>query len=304
MRRSISATGDSVRARLATLAREKGVNLELFLVRYVHERLLYRLGKSQYRQRFVLKGAMLQTVWLADPFRPTRDLDLLGHGDSDAESIKNVFRKILSIDDADGIAFDLDSLSVEPIREENEYGGLRVETMARLAGARIKVQIDVGFGDAVTPEAIEIDYPALLDLPPPKIRAYPKETVVAEKLQAIIALGETNGRMKDFYDLWMMSRNFAFDASTLAKAVAATFERRRTALPSEVPVGLSKEFGANADAVRRWGFFTSRNVLSEQPGQFGEVLTDLRAFLMPPMRVATGEPAVGMAWSPGGPWSR
>ena len=295
---------DSVRARLATLAREKGVNLELFLVRYVHERLLYRLGKSQHRQRFILKGAMLQTVWLADPFRPTRDLDLLGHGDSGVESIKRVFGEILGIEDADGIMFDIDSLSVEPIREENEYGGLRVETTARLAGARIKIQIDIGFGDAVTPEAIEIDYPALLDLPPPKIRAYPKETVVAEKLQAIVALGETNGRMKDFYDLWMMSRNLAFDASTLAKAIAATFERRRTALPSEVPIGLSAEFGSNTDAVRRWGFFTTRNILSERPGLFGEVLAELRAFLMPAIRVARGGSADGPTWSPGGPWSR
>src|SRR5208282_4310101 len=207
MKRSTAATGASVRARLGTLAREKGINLELLLVRYVHERLLYRLCQSKHRQRFILKGAMLQTIWLADPFRPTRDLDLLGQGDSEPEILRATFREILAIECDDGIVFDLDGLVVEPIRQETEYGGLRVETTAHIAGARVKIQIDLGFGDAITPDASEIDYPALLDQPAPRIRAYPKETVVAEKLQAIVILGATNGRMKDFYDLWMMSRH-------------------------------------------------------------------------------------------------
>lgn len=302
MKRDASAIGASVRARLAALARSKGINLELFLVRYVHERLLYRLGQSKYRQRFILKGAMLQTVWLADPFRPTRDLDLLGHGDSDAENVKAIFREILSINSDDGIAFDLENLSIEPIRQETEYGGLRIETKAHLAGAKIKVQIDLGFGDAVTPDAMEIDYPVLLDSPVPRIRAYPKETVVAEKLQVIVALGMTNGRMKDFYDLWMMSRHFAFDGATLAKAIAATFGRRRTSLPTDVPIGLSSEFAMNTDAIRRWGFFTTRNVLSQQPGPFGEIIAALRDFLMPVIRIANGSAVTPNTWPVGGPW--
>jgi predicted nucleotidyltransferase component of viral defense system len=304
MKRSPANIGASVRARLGALAREKGINLELLLVRYAHERLLYRLGQSKYRQRLILKGAMLQTIWLADPFRPTRDLDLLGHGDSDPDSLQTVFGEILAIECDDGVAFDLDGLSVEPIREETEYGGQRIETTARIAGAQLRVRIDLGFGDAITPDADEIVYPVLLDQPAPKIRAYPKETVIAEKLQAIVVLGATNGRMKDFYDLWMMSRHFSFEAALLAKAVAATFERRRTPLPAGIPVGLSDAFATNADAVRRWEFFTSRNVLSEQPGSFAEVVATLRGFLMPAIQLAGGSNTDAILWPPDGPWSR
>ncbi len=302
MKRDASAKGASVRARLGALARSKEINLELYLVRYALERLLYRLGQSKYRQRFILKGAMLQTVWLEDPFRPTRDLDLLAHGDSEATNVKAIFHEILSIDSDDGIVFDLKSLSVEPIRQETDYGGLRLETTAHLAGARIKVQIDLGFGDAVIPDAMEIESPALLDSPAPRIRAYPKEAVVAEKLQAIVALGAANGRMKDFYDLWMMSGYFVFDGATLAKAITATFARRNTPLPVEIPIGLSDGFATDADAVRRWGFFTTRNVLSQQPGPFGEIIAVLRGCLMPADPLARGPAADPITWSPGGPW--
>lgn len=302
MKPDASATGASVRARLGALARAKGINLELLLVRYALERLLYRLGQSKYRHRFILKGAMLQTVWLADPFRPTRDLDLLAYGDSDPENVRATFREILAIESDDGIVFDLDSLSIEPIRLEAEYGGLRLETTARLAGARIKIQIDLGFGDVMTPDALEIDYPVLLDFPVPRIRAYPRETVVAEKFQAIVVLGAANGRMKDFYDLWMMSRHFSFDGATLVKAIMATFARRQTPLPTEVPVGLSREFAMDADAIGRWGFFTTRNVLGQTPGSFGEIIVALRDFLMPVVRLARGSDSSPAAWSPGGPW--
>jgi predicted nucleotidyltransferase component of viral defense system len=303
MKRSAADVGASVRARLGALAREKGINLELLLVRYAHKRLLYRLGQSNYRQRFILKGAMLQTVWLADPFRPTRDLDLLGHGDREPESLRTAFREIIAIECDDGVVFDLDGLFVEPIREETEYGGQRIETTARIAGARLKIRIDLGFGDAVTPDADEVVYPVLLDQPAPKIRAYTKETVVAEKLQAIVALGATNGRMKDFYDLWMMSRHFSFEAALLARAIAATFECRRTPLPADMPVGLSDEFATDADTVRRWQFFTSRNVLSEQPGSLADVVAALRGFLMPVIRLAAGSEADAILWPPSGPWN-
>ena len=302
MKSDASATGASVRARLGALARSKGINLELLLVRYTLERLLYRLGQSQYRNRFILKGAMLQTVWLEDPFRPTRDLDLLAHGDSEPESIRATFFEILGLVNDDGVVFDLDNLSIEPTRPGDDYGGLRLNTTARLAGARVKIQIDLGFGDAVMPDATEIDYPVLLDFPAPRIRAYPKEAVVAEKLQAIVALGVTNGRMKDFYDLWMMSRHFAFDAGPLAQAIAATFARRRTALPVAIPIGLAPEFEIDAEAIKRWGFFTTRNVLAGAPGSFGQTISDLRGFLMPAIDMARGTESFLPPWPPGGPW--
>ena len=302
MKRDASAKAASIRARLAALARNTGVNLELYLVRYALERLLYRLGRSAHRQRFVLKGAMLQTVWLEDPFRPTRDLDLLAHGDSDAAGMTAVFRELLAIESDDGIVFDAETLTVEPIREEAEYGGLRLETTAHLAGARIKVRVDLGFGDVVSPAATEIDYPVLLDLPAPRIRAYPKEAVVAEKLQAIVSLGANNSRMKDFYDIWMMSRHLPFDGAILAAAIAATFARRTTALPDGVPVGLSEGFGIDVEIVRRWGFFTTRNVLSQQPGPLDEIIAALRKFLMPAIGLASGSNAKPTSWRPGGPW--
>ncbi len=297
-----SNIGASIRARLTKMARDKGVNLEVLLVRYTLERLLYRLGQSKHRDRFILKGAMLQTIWLEDIFRPTRDLDLLAHGDSEPERVKAAFMEILAVESDDGIVFDMENITVEPIREQSDYGGLRVETTARLASARTKVQIDLGFGDAVTPQALEIDYPVLLDSPAPRIRVYPKETVVAEKLQAIVALGATNGRMKDFYDLWMMSRNFAFDGILLARAVAATFERRQTPIPEETPIGLSRSFAMDADAIKRWGFFRTRNVLSQSPGSFDGVIMDLNGFLIPVLRMAQKSDPLPISWNPGGPW--
>ncbi len=229
---------------------------------------------------------MLQTVWLDNPFRPTRDLDLAGFGHDDPAGIGKMFQEILSITADDGIVFDVGGLSVEPIREANAYGGLRLETQAQLAGARLKIQVDIGFGDAVTPEPLDIEYPALLDAPPPRIRAYPKETVVAEKLQAITVLGKLNGRMKDFYDLWMMSRHLEFDVEELAKAIAATFARRRTPIPDDPPVGLTEEFSRDPDAIQRWEFFTNRNVLSEKPPSLQETVAALRQFVLPPMREA------------------
>lgn len=303
MKHDAAAKGASVRARLGALARSKEINLELFLVRYALERLLFRLGQSKYRQRFILKGAMLQTVWLEDPFRPTRDLDFLAHGDSNAANLKAIFHEILSINNDDGIAFDVERLSADTIRQQTEYGGLRLETTAYLASARIKVQIDLGFGDAVIPNAMEIEYPVLLDSPAPRILAYPKETVVAEKFQAIVALGATNGRMKDFYDLWMMSRHFTFEGAVLAKATMATFTRRNTTLPDDIPVGLSDGFATDTDAVRRWNLFITRNVLSQHPGAFSDVIVMLRDFLMPVIHLAKSSAADRLMWTPSGPWS-
>ena len=186
--------------------------------RYALERLLYRLSISPHRDRFILKGAMLFVTWIADPFRPTRDLDLLGSGDNGAEAIAETFRVICAQPVADdGVIFDVASLEAAPIREEVEYGGVRVRTTAAIAGARIPIQVDIGFGDAVTPAPVEIDYPTLLDAPAPHLRAYPIETVVAEKFEALVALGMANSRLKDFYDLWLIAQTFEFRRSSLSK---------------------------------------------------------------------------------------
>ena len=290
--------GASVRARLLDRARAERSDFQILLTRYALERLLYRLSVSPHRDRFILKGAMLFVTWVADPFRPTRDLDLLGHGDNDAEAIAETFRAICAQAVADdGVTFDVAALTAAPIREEVEYGGVRVRTTATIAGARISIQVDIGFGDAITPAAIEIDYPALLDAPAPHLRAYPVETVVAEKFEALVTLGVANSRLKDFYDLWVISRTFELRQAALVAAVQRTFERRGTALPSEIPVGLTDEF-AEAWAAQ-WRAFLGRDRMAAAPDAFAATIADLRVFLMP-LVVGLNEERV---WPPSGPWS-
>jgi len=276
--------GASVRARLLTLAREKGQAFGLLLTRYATERLLYRLSTTPHRDRFVLKGAMLITTWFDDPHRPTRDLDFLGYGDSAPEPMLAVFREICAIDENDGIIFNVDALRVELIREELEYGGLRLRTTALLAGARITVVIDIGFGDAIEPGVEEINLPVLLDLPVPRLRAYARETVVAEKFQAMVMLGLANTRMKDFYDIWMLSRNYDFDGERLSRAIAATFERRATAIPGDLPDALTTAFSTDATKQRQWEAF-ARDLAAEVPS-LEVIVVDLAGFLMPHARQA------------------
>jgi hypothetical protein len=298
MPRELRNIGASVRARLLDRARAERSDFQILLTRYALERLLYRLSVSPHRDRFILKGAMLFVTWVAEPYRPTRDLDLLGHGDNDAEAIAETFRAICAQPVADdGVTFDVAALSAAPIREEMEYGGVRVRTTAMIAGARIAIQVDIGFGDAITPAAIDIDYPALLDAPAPHLRAYPVETVVAEKFEALVTLGVANSRLKDFYDLWVISRTFELRQAALVGAVQRTFERRGTALPSDIPVGLTDEF-AEAWAAQ-WRAFLGRDRMAAAPDAFAVTIADLRAFLMP-LAVGANEERI---WPPSGPWS-
>ncbi|MUZ76083.1 nucleotidyl transferase AbiEii/AbiGii toxin family protein [Agrobacterium vitis] len=291
--------GASVRARLLDRARAERSDFQILLTRYALERLLYRLSVSPHRNRFILKGAMLFVTWVADPFRPTRDLDLLGHGDSDAASIAETFGAICAQPVADdGVTFEIAALTAAPIREEVEYGGVRVRTTATIAGARIPIQVDIGFGDAVTPGAVEIEYPALLDAPAPHLRAYPVETVVAEKFQAMVTLGIANSRLKDFYDLWLIAQTFEFRRSTLIEAARRTFERRETALSAGIPIGLSDEFTAAWSA--QWQAFLRRDRMAAAPETFAAVIDDLRLFLLPLVDVENDE----QRWLPGGPWSK
>jgi hypothetical protein len=293
--------GASVRARLLDRARAERSDFQILLTRYALERLLYRLSVSPHRDRFILKGAMLFVTWVADPFRPTRDLDLLGHGDSDAEAMAETFRVICAQPVADdGVTFDVAALMAAWIREEVEYGGVRVRTAATIAGARIPIQVDIGFGDAVTPAPIEIDYPALLDAPPPHLRAYPVETVVAEKFEALVTLGIANSRLKDFYDLWLIAETFELDRSVLATAVKKTFDRRQTALPGETPLGLSDDYAETWD--RQWRAFLGRERMAAAPQVLAMVVADLRRFLLPLSETIDGDwrwaPKVGWVRSP------
>ena len=271
--------GASVRARLLKLSKDRNQPFQLLLTRYVLERLLYRLSSTTHRDRFVLKGAMLMTTWFDDPFRPTQDLDLLGFGDPDPDAMLAVFREICTVAANDGVAFDVQALAIDRVRDELEYGGLRIKTNATLDGARIRVLIDIGFGDAIEPGLNDVDMPVLLDLPSPRLRAYPQETVIAEKFQAMVMLGRANSRMKDLYDIWVLSRCYEFTGDRLSRAIAATFERRKTPIPIELPDALTQAFADDPTKQQQWISFVDN--VAVQPGGLGDVISDLATFLMP-----------------------
>lgn len=270
----------SVRARLLSIAKSEATDFDTVLVRYALERFLYRLGQSAHVDRFVLKGAMLFHLWYAMPHRPTRDVDLLGFGASDLDSIAQAFREIVSVVAEDGMVFEAASVQVSEIRKSAGYAGARVLVRAELARARCKVQVDVGFGDAVTPGPVDASYPVLLaDFAPPQLRTYPVYTVVAEKLHAMVVLGMTNTRMKDYLDLWVLLNREVLDAGTLASAIAATFARRETPLPTELPIGLSDEFANDGTRQALWAAFLRKNALEATPLQ--DVVGALRTKLQP-----------------------
>lgn len=269
----------SVRGRLLNLSRETGQPFDLLLTRYALERLLYRLTRTQYHDRFVLKGAMLMTTWFADPMRPTRDIDLLGFGSADADEMLGLFREICAISLDDGVEFDADSLRVTANREDLAYGGLRLQTYAFVGGAKLRIVIDIGFGDAIEPGLEELELPVLLDQPAPILRAYARETVVAEKFQAMVMIGQANSRLKDYYDLWALSQSYDFDDERLTAAIAATFKRRGTEIPSELPDGLKPAFYDDKAKLAQWSAFIED--VAADPGSLRSVCDGLAKFLMP-----------------------
>jgi predicted nucleotidyltransferase component of viral defense system len=275
----------SVRARLLNKAKAEQTDFNAMLLRYAQERLLYRLSQSAHAEHFLLKGALLFTLWYDMPHRPTRDVDLLGFGPSGLESVAQTFREIAAMEVADGLVFDPASVSAQDIRNEANYPGARVQVGGALAGAQLRTQVDIGFGDAVTPEPVAAEFPVLLEeFPAPQLRTYPVYTVVAEKLHAIALLGMANTRMKDYLDLLVILEREALDAATLARAVAATFERRGMAVPAELPIGLSDEFAADASRQKLWQAFLSKNQLSDMPLQ--DVVAVLRNQLQPQLQQA------------------
>lgn len=270
----------SVRARLLSVAKATGTDFNLVLVRFALERLLFRLSTSAHSDRFVLKGALLFTLWYDLPHRATRDADLLGFGPSDTGSMASVFRDIASVAVDDGIVFDPASVRVGVIRKDAGYGGVRVTLNGKLANARCVAQVDVGFGDAVTPGPTDAVYPVLLDdLPAPRLRTYPVYTVVAEKLHAIVVLGMVNSRLKDYLDLVVIMEREALDEPTLALAIAATFRRRGTALPNAPPVGLSDEFALDPTRIALWQSLLKKNDIVHRP--LVDVVKVLRVALWP-----------------------
>jgi predicted nucleotidyltransferase component of viral defense system len=293
----------SVHQRLLNLSRESKEDFNLILTRYTVERLLYRLTCSTYAENYILKGAMLMAVWMGQSHRPTRDLDLLGSGDASSKYLKQIFQQVCQAQvEDDGLTFEEESIEVIEIREGQEYPGQHVKLTAKLGNARVRVQVDVGYGDAVIPEATQIEYPSLLDFPSPRIRAYPKETVVAEKLETMIRFGMVNSRMKDFYDLHILSKTFSFDGSTLVQAMGATFSRRETKIPTEVPIALSDDSASNSDKIIQWKAFLNRNGLENSTINFSQLIDELRTFLVQPLQAVTSKDTFQQNWAAGGPW--
>ncbi|MBU7575676.1 MAG: nucleotidyl transferase AbiEii/AbiGii toxin family protein [Hydrogenophaga sp.] len=287
----------SILARLLTLAKQRGDDYNLLLNRFGMERLLARVSVSPFADRFLLKGALLFALWYGVPHRPTRDADLLGFGPDDDADLIATFREVAAMDLGDGMVFDPDSVKANAIREDNTYGGTRITLVARLGSARCALQIDVGFGDAVTPEPQTVAYPTLLgDFPAPTLRVYPVYTVIAEKYQAMVMLGQANSRMKDFFDLAVIARRTKLDGATLAAAIAATFARRQTALPTARPLALTRQFSDDGAKLRQWQAFLSKNRIAA--ASLGDTVALLDDLLWPPTEVAAANSQATATWVP------
>ena len=294
----------SVRQRLLNLAKIRGEEFQRTLTRYAFERLLYRLSVSDQRDRFLLKGALLLAAWSPEKHRPTKDLDLLGRGDRSRTTLVAAFRSLcaLRIQD-DGIIFLAETVACAEIREEAEYGGLRITLTAKLGTAEIPLQVDVGFGDAITPSPIEIEFPTLLDMPAPRLRAYPKDTVVAEKFEAMVSLELGNSRMKDFYDVWTLAHAFLFDGATLSHAIKATFARRGTPISVEPPIALTSRFGEDPAKQKQWQAFRRRLVDPTIP-DLSVVVGFLAGFLLPLLEALSQQRSFTATWLPESGWQR
>jgi hypothetical protein len=294
----------SIRQRLANLSEARGEDFQLTVVRYGLERLMYRLSRSRESGDFTVKGAMVFAVWSEGSYRPTRDLDLMTKSSQSVEKLQNVFKGLCQLSvEPDGLTFIADTVKAEPIREDNAYGGIRVTLLGRLGSMRIPLQVDVGFGDVITPAAKMQPFPSLLDQPPPMLAMYPRESVIAEKFEAITKLGLNNSRMKDYYDVWVLAEQFEFDGQLLQGAIKATFRRRRTELPLEAPDGLSDGFAHEKTKLNQWSAFLRRSRLTETIHvDFPSIVAAIRAFLLPVARSAAESNPFSHKWPTGGPW--
>jgi len=293
----------SVAARLLNRAKQRGDDYQTTLTSYCLERFLYRLAVSDCRDRFVLKGAMLLRLWSDRPYRATRDLDLLRRGDGAFDAVRRDLRVIVATPvPADAVDFDGERIRIEAIRAEDEYAGTRATLPTRSGKARLMLQIDMGVGDAVWPAPRACAYPTLLDFPAPELLAYPREAVVAEKLEAMVVLGDRNSRIKDFFDLHHLASSFEFDRATLAEAVRRTFKQRRTPIPENPPIALTREYWQNPSRPAQVRAFAARARIAV-PGDFGdECARMLDAFLLPVLQDVQREARKAGMWPPGGPW--
>ena len=300
--RESDGRAEAIRQRLRNALRDRGEDVTLGLPRYAVERFLYRLGRSRQREHFVLKGATLFAIW-GTAYRPTRDVDFTGYGSSNPRDVIRAIREICNTpDDVDQLVFDTETITAEPIRDGSEYDGLRIRISARMGKSDIRIQVDVGFGNAIVPGPEETEYRTILGDPAPRILAYPPESVVAEKLHAMVFLGEKNSRYKDFYDLYAMAGAFRFERSTLVQAVRATFDRRGTPVQAALPAALAAPFYSDETRGAQWRAYVNRNPLSDAPADFARVGDRLTTFLQPIWAGLGAQDVEAGHWQDGGPW--
>lgn len=292
-----------MRQRLLNQARSQQRPFQEVLQYYAMERFLYRLSRSEYAKKFILKGALLLTAWRAPLSRPTVDIDLMGRTSNELDHIRRIVNKLCKTEtEADGIQFETGSVSVARIKEGAEYEGIRVRFHALLAGARIPMQIDIGFGDVIVPDPVTIEYPTLLDFPPPRLVAYPKEAVIAEKLQALTDLGLLNSRLKDYFDMWLLSRLYDFEGSSLVEAIGATFRHRSTEIEAS-PAGLTDAFALDPARQKQWVAFLRRSRFKTAPAELQGIVQTVREFLQPPLSAAASGRLFAASWRRGNRWS-
>ena len=303
MSKPVTNVAASVRQRLLNLARERKEDFGLLLTKYALERLLFRVSQSEHKTAFILKGALLFELWTEQTHRPTRDADFLSIGSSDPRRFQSIFKEIcaLSVVD-DGLIFDQSSVIARPIKEGADYEGVRISFLGYLEKARIPMQLDIGFGDAVTPPAVETAFPTILGGPAAVLLVYPRETVVAEKFEAMVKLGIANTRMKDFHDLRALSRLFPFEGQLLSEAIMRTFERRKTTLPPAPPIAFTAEFFENKAKQLQWTAFSGKNKLYMEAVPLKTVVGDIERFLMPLLFGVTTQGHWSRNWQAGGPW--
>ena len=297
MTKEIVNLAASVRQRLLNLARERKEDFGLLLTKYGLERVLYRISQSKHRDAFVLKGALLFELWTEQRYRPTRDADFLAPGQNSPERWAGILKEIceMKVED-DGLRFDAATITAERITEDADYEGIRVKFVGYLENARIPIQIDLGFGDVITPAPIETEIPSLLDGPKARLWTYPRESVVAEKLETMVSLGLANSRMKDLYDVRSLSRDFSFDGASLSEAVRKTFNRRETPLPVTAPLVFTTEFFDDPGKKKQWAAFCNKNRGYTPEMSLDVVCKDIACFVMPVLDGLNGKAVIPKKW--------
>ncbi|MBW2688493.1 MAG: nucleotidyl transferase AbiEii/AbiGii toxin family protein [Deltaproteobacteria bacterium] len=293
----------SIFQRLLNRAKTNNEDFNLLLSRYGMERFLYRLSVSHHNEWFILKGASLFLVWKGQNYRVTRDADLLGLGNAEIEQLADLFRDICRVEfQSDGMIYLPESLNAVVIRDDQEYDGVRITLVGMLNQARIPLQVDIGFGDAITPAPEQIEYPTLFDAPPPLLKAYPRYTLLAEKVEAMVKLGLANSRMKDFYDIWLISRLFSFEGNVLRKALKNTFDRRRTTFPVSTPFAFTPAFYEDPQKTVQWTAFVKKSKPDIPVGDLPAIIADIAVFLAPVIESLQSNAPFENAWVPDQGW--